>query len=121
MEVSYWEARDYVSGGADLGSGALAVCKALRGAPGVNGATYWVQGFGRIVILIETEAGTDFSALNANPEVAKSNLALAKAGYNVDVQTWMDPRAAAAALASGIGGQIRRSSGSRSITGSEFH
>jgi hypothetical protein len=104
MEVTHWEARDYASGGADLGFAALAMCRAWRGAPGVKGATYWVEGFGRIVVLIETEPGTDVAAVNALPDVAKSGLALAELARNVDAQSWMDPRAGAASLAAGAEG-----------------
>lgn len=103
MEVSHWEARDYASGGADLGFAALAVCRALRGAPGVKSATYWVQGFGRLVVLAETEPGTDLAALNADPGVAKASLAFAELARNTDTQSWMDPRAGAAALNAGAG------------------
>ena len=98
MEYSRWEARSAADAGPDFGFAALAMCRAYRGVSGVKSATYWVQGWGRLGFLVETEPGTDIATLNSYPEVAKAGVALSELARNLENQTWLDPGAAAATL-----------------------
>ncbi|MBM3140006.1 MAG: hypothetical protein FJZ92_07280 [Chloroflexi bacterium] len=105
MALAYltWEARDAKHAFADIGWGALAVCREARAVDGVADARSWGQTVGRVAILIETAPDVAPSLVSANAEVVKATPALNKVARNVDYQTWADPRVAAKNMeASGV-------------------
>ncbi len=93
MQFSSWEARDADSSGPKIGFGLLGLCRAYRGMEGVKDARYWVQGYGRLVMLVETEMEVQPATL-VGPEITKAVFALGELARQVDTQTWGDPRPA---------------------------